>query len=232
MCSLYECGEMRREGLRGARGWLTVAMTGVPMFPLGSVLLPFTPLPLRVFEPRYLTMIGRLLDETEPQFGVVLIERGPEAGGGDQRSSIGTMARLVRVAATATDLQVIAVGAERIAVDRWLPDDPYPVAEVSPVAPLQWADALTPLRDEAERIVRRVLALAGDDERVQWDAAIELSPDPVESSWQLAAIAPLGELDRFTLLRSTTLGGLLRQVIDLTLDIEPLLTRRSGDDLV
>ncbi|MCR2812724.1 LON peptidase substrate-binding domain-containing protein [Microbacterium sp. zg.Y1090] len=206
-------------------------MTGMPMFPLGSVLLPYTPLPLRIFEPRYLTLIGRLLDEEDPQFGVVLIERGPEAGGGDQRSDIGTLARLVRVAPTATDLQVVAIGAERIRVERWLPDDPYPVADVSEVPPLEWSDALTPLRDEAEHIVRRVLARAADDENVRWDAETELSPDPVESSWQLAAIAPLGELDRFTLLQATTLGGLLRQIIDLTLDIEPLLTRPPADDI-
>jgi len=204
-------------------------MTGMAMFPLSDVLLPYTPLPLRIFEPRYLTMVGRLLDEEDPEFGVVLIQRGPEAGGGDQRNDLGTLARLVRVAATATDLQVVAVGAERIRVDRWLPDDPYPVAEVSPVPPLEWSDALTPLRDEAEHIVRRVLARAADDENVRWDAATELSPDPVESSWQLAAIAPLGELDRFTLLQSTTLGGLLRQIIDLTLDIEPLLVRPPSD---
>ncbi len=54
------------------------------------------------------------------------------------------------------------------------------------------------------------------------DADVELSDDPVEAVWQLAAIAPLGEYDRYTLLRSTTMGGLLRQLIDLTLDAEEL----------
>ena len=33
-------------------------MTAFPMFPLGSVLFPSMPLPLRVFEPRYLTMLS------------------------------------------------------------------------------------------------------------------------------------------------------------------------------
>ncbi len=45
-----------------------------PMFPLRSVLLPDLPLPLRVFEPRYLKMLGDLLEEDEPEFGVVLID--------------------------------------------------------------------------------------------------------------------------------------------------------------
>ena len=74
-------------------------MREVAMFPLGSVLFPHTPLLVRIFEPRYLTMLGRLLDEADPRFGVVLIERGREVGGGDVRTGIGTFARLIRVEA-------------------------------------------------------------------------------------------------------------------------------------
>ena len=62
------------------------------MFPLGNVLFPHAQLPLHVFEPRY-----RALAETclagDGEFGVVLIERGSEVGGGDTRFSIGTVAR-------------------------------------------------------------------------------------------------------------------------------------------
>ncbi|NYF17621.1 hypothetical protein HDC37_002466 [Microbacterium sp. AK009] len=198
-------------------------MTQVAMFPLGSVLFPHAPLALRIFEPRYLTMLGRLLDEEDPQFGVVLIERGPEAGGGDQRSSLGTMARLAQVQVGKDDIFVLAVGDQRVRVDTWLDDDPHPVAEVTAVDALSWDDALTPLRTEAESIVRRVLGKADSAGLASYDPNIELSEDPIESAWQLAAIAPLGELDRFTLLQSTTMGGLLRQIIDMTLDIEPVL---------
>lgn len=199
------------------------------MFPLGSVLFPHTPLVLRIFEPRYLIMLGRLLEEDDPRFGVVLIERGSEAGGGDQRSTVGTMARIVEVQAGADDLHVLAVGTERVQVDRWLDDDPYPRADVTELAPLTWDDALTPLRTEAERIVRRVLARAAEGGDTRWDPDVELSDDPVESAWQLAAIAPLGDFDRFSLMRSTTMGGLLGRLIDLTLDIEPLLSADPGD---
>ena len=189
------------------------------MFPLGSVLFPHAPIPLRVFEPRYLTMIGRLLDADEPEFGVVLIERGRESGGGDERFSLGTRARLVRVAAGADDLQIVAVGTDRFVVERWLEDDPYPRAEITPVPPLIWNDALAPLRAEAESIVRRVIARAP---HARWDAATELSDDPLAAAWQLAEIAPLGEYDRYVLLGATTMGGLLRQVMDLTIDAEAL----------
>lgn len=199
------------------------------MFPLGSVLFPYTPLVLRVFEPRYLTMMGRLLDLEDAEFGVVLIERGFEAGGGDARASIGTMARILQIEAGAADLYVVAVGGERIAVDRWREDDPHPVAEVSTIAPLVWDDALAPLHREAERVVRRVATLASVLDEARWDPGTALSDDPVESTWQLAAIAPLGEYDRFRLLKSTSLGGLLRAIVDLCLDEEPVLIARAAD---
>ncbi|KQR54228.1 peptidase S16 [Leifsonia sp. Leaf336] len=202
-------------------------MAASPMFPLGSVLFPSVAIPLRVFEPRYLTMVGRLLDEDEPgfEFGVVLIERGPEAGGGDQRASVGTMARLVSAAAGADDLLIVGVGTRRFTVERWLDDDPYPRAALSMLPELEWSEALAPLRAEAEAVVRRVIARVAEP---QSDAGIELSDDPVAAVWQLAALAPLGEYDRYTLLRSTSMGGLLRQMIDLTLEAEELWSAEGG----
>ena len=193
-------------------------MTATPMFPLGSVLFPYTPLLLRVFEPRYLTMIGRLLDEDDPEFGVVLIERGHEVGGGDRRSGVGAMARLVSVSPDAEVLHIVAVGTSRFTIDEWVDDAPYPRAEATQLPDLTWNEALSPLRTEAEAIVRRVLARADSP----WDADTELSDDPLAAAWQLAAIAPLGEYDRYTLLRSTSIGALLGQVIDLTLEAESL----------
>ena len=167
-------------------------MANVAMFPLGSVLFPHTPLALRIFEERYLVMLGRLLEDDDPQFGVVLIERGSEAGGGDQRFGIGTMARITNVMAGERDIHLIAVGGARVEVSEWHDDEPYPTAAVRELPSLVWDDALTPLRNEAERIVRRVLSRAAEFSEVQWDPNIELSDDPLESSWQLAAIAPLG----------------------------------------
>ncbi|MFZ7088352.1 LON peptidase substrate-binding domain-containing protein [Curtobacterium sp. RRHDQ10] len=194
-------------------------MTVSPMFPLGSVLLPWVPIPLRVFEPRYLTMIGQLLDLDEPEFGVVLIERGSEAGGGDQRASVGTMARLVSAAVGADDLFVIGMGTQRFTVERWVDDDPYPRAEVSMLPDLEWSAALEPLRVDAETAVRRLVARVSESPA---ESDIELSDDPVAAAWQLAAIAPLGEYDRYALLRSATMTDLLRQLLELTLEAEEL----------
>jgi Lon protease-like protein len=100
------------------------------MFPLGTVLFPYALLPLHVFEPRYRVMMRECL-RTDQEFGVVLIERGSEVGGGDARFGIGTLARIVR----ATELDdgryaVTAVGLRRLRVEEWLDDDPYPQANV------------------------------------------------------------------------------------------------------
>ncbi len=65
------------------------------MFPLGTVLFPSMVLPLHVFEPRYRQLTLECI-EAEREFGVVLIARGSEVGGGDQRRSVGTLARIVQ----------------------------------------------------------------------------------------------------------------------------------------
>ena len=56
-------------------------MSAQPMFPLGTALLPGEVLPLRIFEPRYRTMLDDCLAAADgpPGFGVVLIARGSEA---------------------------------------------------------------------------------------------------------------------------------------------------------
>lgn len=205
---------------------------GTAMFPLGAVLFPHTPLALRIFEERYLVMLGRLLDESDPAFGVVLIERGTETGGGDQRFAIGTMARLSHVLPEADQLQIVARGTERFEIVAWLDDDPYPRADLRPLPDLEWNDALAPLLDEAERIVRRVLGRAVQFGGSRWDPEVELSEEPLERAWQVAAIAPLGELDQIELLRSATAGGLLRATIDLTLAAEPLLSEPIPDGVI
>lgn len=199
------------------------------MFPLGTVLLPAMPLTLRIFEERYRVMLGRLLDEETPSFGVTLIERGREAGGGDERFPFGTMARIARVAPGADDIVIVAYGDRRIRVREWLTDDPFPRAIVEDVPELAWKDELAPLRDEVERSVRRVLARSAEYADGTWDAGIELADDPLTSSWQLAGIAPLGPLDQHTLLQSETTGALLRQTLDLVIAAEPVLTAAAAD---
>ncbi|WP_241986551.1 LON peptidase substrate-binding domain-containing protein [Cryobacterium psychrophilum] len=191
-------------------------VTDLPMFPLGSVLFPYMPVRLRVFEERYLVMLSRVLQAEPAEFGVVLIERGQEVGGGEHRFRYGTVARITQVGADEGVVALIAQGDRRIEVLDWLAEDPHPLARVREIADLEWNDRLLPLREEAETTVRRALARASEFADQQWAADVELSHDPVAAVWQLAAIAPVGPLDQVALLRSTTTSALLTAVIDLT----------------
>lgn len=195
-------------------------MPTMPMFPLGSVLFPKMPLPLRIFEPRYLAMLGSILAEEPSEFGVVLIERGQEVGGGDQRMGIGTIAQIVELDTSAEAVLVVAMGDRRFEVVDWLTDDPFPRAEVRPLPELEWSDDLVPLRDRAEGKVRRALARATEWGEGRWPADVELADDPASAAWQLAAVAPLGPLDQVALLRSTSVDQLLHRTIDLVTAVE------------
>lgn len=186
------------------------------MFPLGSVLFPAMPLPLRVFEDRYLAMLAAVLDAEPAEFGVVLIERGQEVGGGDTRFPIGTVAQIVELEAGEGFVIVLSLGARRVRVTEWKDDAPYPVAEVEDLPALTWDAALQPLRERAEKAVRTGLARASEYVELQWSPDVELDDDPVDAAWQLAAIAPLGPLDQVALLGATSVETLLEQVIELT----------------
>jgi hypothetical protein len=66
----------------------------IALFPLHTVLFPGGPLPLRIFEPRYLDMVRRTL-RTQTAFGVVLLQGDATPGAPAATSSIGTSARIV-----------------------------------------------------------------------------------------------------------------------------------------
>ena len=186
------------------------------MFPLGTVLFPYAMLALHVFEPRYRLMMRHVL-AGDHEFGVVLIERGSEVGGGDVRFDVATVARVVR----ATELDdggyaVATVGLHRVEVARWLDDDPYPRAEVvampdPPAGPEAGAardrvvDALARVTDVARRIDPRI------------DAPPDLDDDPARASYEAAAVAPIGPIDAQRVLATpdaTTRLELLTALLD------------------
>lgn len=174
----------------------------MPMFPLGTVLFPYAPLPLHVFEPRYRALTQDCLRGNE-EFGVVLIERGHEVGGGDSRFAVGTVARIVEAAQFPDGRwALITIGDRRIRIRTWLPDDPYPLALVEPIDEEPLAD-----REQivgAERAVRRALALQAELDEPAALATIELDSDAERAAYQLAAIAPIGPADKQRILEAPT----------------------------
>ena len=202
------------------------------MFPLGTVLFPNAALPLHVFEPRY-----RALAETclrgDGRFGVVLIERGREVGGGDSRFSVGTVARIVEAAGTPDGRYLLATeGVERLRVRNWLPDDPYPRAEVDILRePKRVSPQAREQRDIVERLLARVLALSGElGERTPTGDGAALDADPVRASFEAAARAPIGPLDAQRLLELDDPSDRLQQLEAMLQEaVEVLRFRLSGE---
>jgi Lon protease-like protein len=199
------------------------------MFPLGTVLLPTALLPLHVFEPRYRALVRTCL-AGDRELGVVLIERGSEVGGGDVRSDVGTVARILE----AQELPdgrwaLLCVGDRRIRVARWLPDDPHPWAEVE-----EWPDAAPGAGHDgavaaAVTRLRRVLALAAEAGDDASPATLELSEDPVLATYQAATVAPIGPHDRQRLLRAASPDERVLQLDELLVDVEEVLTLRLAE---
>lgn len=187
-----------------------------PMFPLGTVLVPGAVLPLRVFEPRYVALVERCSSSGE-QFGVALIERGSEVGGGDVRHPVATLAQIVRCEPSgAGRWELVVLGTERIRVANWVEDDPYPRAVVRP-----WPDE-TDAEPAGEHLptARRLLAACFDaaavrSGRPELAGGPELPESPIEWTWVAAQVAPLTTLDRYGLLAEATLAGRLLRLTHL-----------------
>ncbi|MCS5680268.1 MAG: LON peptidase substrate-binding domain-containing protein [Acidimicrobiales bacterium] len=200
------------------------------MFPLGTVLLPTAFLPLNVFEPRYRTMLVDLLEGSR-LFGVVLIERGSEVGGGEVRTEVGTMARIVEARPAADDGWLVAVvGMQRIQVVRWLPDDPYPTAVVEDLPDVEEAvqDAsveTTRFRDLVAR-QRRILAHLSELGQSVTASTFECSEDPALGTFQLAALGPFGPFDRQRLLAATRASDRLGLIDGYLGDLEAVVAHR------
>lgn len=183
-------------------------MSAQPMFPLGTALLPGEVLPLRIFEPRYRAMLDDCLATADgpPRFGVVLIARGSEVGGGDVRHDVGTFAAIERVSRDPVGLSFVhCVGTRRFRVTEWLPDDPYPRAEVAlldepKISTTSRADSLA-LGARIREIVVDAYARRGEhlpDDLPSFDAA-DLD-DAGLFGW--ASRLPIGAADRQSLLEA------------------------------
>ena len=191
------------------------------MFPLQTVLFPGAVIRLHVFEPRYQALMAECR-RGDGSFGVVLISRGSEVGGGDQRVDLGTVARLARVGELGEGrLLVDAVGGERVRVLEWLPDDPYPRATVEVVPdedPTADPEELERARVAVARL-RSLLSELRDIAPLAHDLSLEGDPDRV--GWQLCALAPLGALDRQALL---AIGGTGERMALLTSQCDAMAT--------
>ncbi|MDQ3979565.1 MAG: LON peptidase substrate-binding domain-containing protein, partial [Actinomycetota bacterium] len=169
------------------------------------------------------------------RMGIVLIARGSEVGGGDVRNDVGTEARIVEAAALPDGRWILVlVGERRIRVQRWLPEEPYPRAEVVPLedpdaGPATAADARIAREGLVERIGK---AVALKTELGEWpgdEPVPDLAADPALATWQAAGLGLIGPADGQRLLETDGVDNRLRLLASLLdEEIAVLALRAAG----
>ena len=188
------------------------------MFPLNMVLFPGVSVPLTVFEDRYRALVHHLLRVEDPAdrvFGSVGIREGYEGGdhGAQSLYRVGCRVQLTDVEAHPDGtFDVVAVGMERIRLDRLDTSGLFPVGHVTdlpdPEVPVS-EDVLEQAR-VAFTAYRAALAdIRGDP------YAGALPRDPAYLSWTLSALAPLPMPERQSLLEAGDAAERLVLVTDL-----------------
>jgi Lon protease-like protein len=100
------------------------SIDGLPLFPLGLVLLPEEVVPLHIFEERYKLMIGECL-ERETDFGIIWMSD-------DGLKDVGCTAKVTQLLERMEDgrMNILIQGAEPFRLLRRIEDLPYPAGDV------------------------------------------------------------------------------------------------------
>lgn len=196
------------------------------MFPLGNPIVPHAGMPLHVFEERYRALM-RHVTAGDRRFGIVMIDRGSEVGGGDERTDIGVMVEV----ADEEELDdgrwvLLAVGLQRIRIVEWLPDDPYPraVIEAIPERPI----TLDVASAEIQAQVRRIAGMLTELGEPAPPVTVELDDDPAVAAWQAVAVSPIGPLDTQRLLDMDDPDRRVTAILEALDDAEELLRLRMA----
>ena len=199
-------------------------MTTLPMFPLSSVIFPESLFTLRVFEPRYLELVKECV-MTGRGFGVCLIAKGHEVGGGDERYDYGTVSEILQAVEIGSgQLAISCVGRKRFRVLRWLEDSPYPKATVEieevPDSELIKQEQVDELRPVLLKIADTVSELSG----IKQGKFVTSSTNMIEEIYHLAEHSYLGAYDRYKVLSSETLEERFNLLFQLLRDLDEMYT--------
>jgi Lon protease-like protein len=203
----------------------------LPLFPLGTVLLPGMVLPLHIFEPRYQLMMQQVL-EGDRSFGVLLIRRGSEVGQPAEPYNVGTVAEVTTVVPLDDGrMNISTIGRERFKVTAFYHDQPFLTGDVAYLSDAyNPSEGLTDLQAEVERLgmeyVTTVLTL-----RAEHRQHVQLPADPLTLSYKVAGLlAAMQPHEVQDLLQSRTLEHrLLAEVLLLRRELA-ILRRMSEMD--
>ena len=204
----------------------------LPLFPLGTALVPGMDLPLHIFEERYRRLMRDRIGQ-EPVFGVVLISTGREVGDRPEIHRVGTAAVLTDSTEHADGRYSILIrgarrfrvldedwsGAYLTAAVEWLdetPGDIDRVQELSSQATDRWRKFVIALarlvgdRDEVDAIAGQIVA--------------RLPSDPTARCYEIIGQMPVPATTRQRLLESPTTEERLKALLDLLESERRLMT--------
>ena len=186
----------------------------LPVFPLGTVLVPGLVLPLHIFEPRYRRLIDDLQSLPEDQdreFVVVAIREGREVGVEGARAlfEVGTVTSVREISALDDGrFDIVTVGTRRVRITELDTSLPYLRASVEDVAEESGGDTEPLAAAVAEQFVQYRSMFADDD-------GSSLPDDPRVLSYLVAAAVVIDLPARQALLESTTDAERLRAELAL-----------------
>jgi uncharacterized protein len=152
----------------------SLALQSLPLFPLGTVLCPDGSLPLRIFEVRYLDMIGKCYKTGAP-FGVVTLKSGSEVRRADDSAvpdafhPIGTLATITELSKPQAGLLVIrCTGAQRFRINSatqlihglWVGDVAPMTSDLAVAIPDDLQNVAVALRQLIQRLQNEAVPLA------------------------------------------------------------------------
>jgi hypothetical protein len=188
----------------------------LPLFPLGSVLVPGLVLPLHIFEPRYRVLVEALMalpDGVERQFGVIAIRDGHEVGTGGVKAlyEVGCTAELREVTPFSDGrFEIVTVGQTRFRLQGFDTEagTPYTTGLVDFLPEPDGDD------DVALLAAQTTYQFADYRDRLGVEVS-ELPDDARVISYLVAAAVVLDLKDRQRLLEEPTTSDRLRAEIEL-----------------
>ena len=203
---------------------LTGVAVEIPLFPLGAVLFPHTPLTLHIFEERYRAMLRDCAEEGIG-FGVVAIAEGHEVGAPAKPHGVGTLAQVLeRETLDDGSTNLIVAGTSRFRIEETSDRRAYPLGRVTwlteePGAPVPELERM------GRRAARAFTAYAARMRRLAGlpESPPEITEDPERLSYLISAALQIETVHKQRLLETPTTAGRLDAALELLRREELLL---------
>ncbi|MBK7747217.1 MAG: LON peptidase substrate-binding domain-containing protein [Candidatus Obscuribacter sp.] len=201
----------------------------LPLFPLPEVVLfPGSPLPLHIFEPRYIQMVNTIM-ESDKTFGVLLYD--PE---NSQARVIGSSAEITEVIKLPDGrMNIMTEGRRRFRILRTIEDLPYLQGEVEWLEDLPSTKELDTIQQEVLNYIRDILRLSSKINDKTVEMPDDLPTDPLRLSYWVAGTMYSVPEDQQALLElQDTFGRLSHEAKVLSVTTKFLAARSALKDAI